>query len=210
MLSKDSMVSFKNPNDYFKFLEELKIPKSWRIETGLLNGRGKMIEEKSYVSKLRKVFNSKKLFRRNVSVAEIVSWLDGFVIIVRTLRELEKSIDKEQFLSLKIYLEYRIEMSKNRRIDYIFEYRNQLLLIEMRLSDRFPNISNVWQKKEIELIIYKELLSNYLSSKFNIIIYALVYMPEYDRNNLLLKNNKYNTDNIGHLSRYIQKYLLKL
>lgn len=210
MLSKDSMVSFKNPNDYFKFLEELKIPKSWRIETGLLNGRGKMIEEKSYVSKLRKVFNSKKLFRRNVSVAEIVSWLDGFVIIARTLRELKKSIDKEQFLSLKIYLEYRIEMSKNRRIDYIFEYRNQLLLIEMRLSDRFPNISNVWQKKEIELIIYKELLSNYLSSKFNIIIYALVYMPEYDRNNLLLKNNKYNTDNIGHLSRYIQKYLLKL
>jgi hypothetical protein len=75
------------------------------------------------------------------------------------------------------------------------------------LSSRFPNISNVWQRKEMELIIYKELLSNYIKNK-DIIIYAFIAMPEYNNTGKIDKNIKYNTQNINYFGDYIIEYLL--
>ena len=209
MLSSNSMISFLNPDEYLLFMKKLRISPNWRIEKGILNTRGKKIEKKSYVYTLTKVFSEKKLFYRKVSIAEIVSWLDGFVIITRLLRHLKANVDIGVYSKLEIYMEYKIEMSKNRRIDYVFKYENRLLLVELRLSDRFPNLTNVWQKKELELIIYKELLSNYIPPNIEVIIYALVFMPEYDLNTEIYKNSEYNENNVSHLANYILKYLFK-
>ncbi len=210
MLAKEAMMSFENPKEYLEFLSKLKFPESWKVENGLLNERGKRIIDKYYTLKLKQIFNEKKLFRRNVSIAEIVSWLDGFVLMTRVIKHLNLKVDEKCFSKLKIHFEYRIRMSKNRRIDYVFEYENRILIIELRLSDKFPNLSNTWQKKELELIVYKELLHNYLPHKTRIIIYAFIFMPEYNENSKILKNIKYNKENINFFVEYVMKYLINI
>lgn len=210
MLDKEAMRSFGKPQEFLEFLNKLKFPEKWKIETGLLNERGKRVSDKYYTSQLRQIFNEKKLFRRNVSIAEIVSWLDGFVLMARVIKNLEQKVEEKVFNNIKIHFEYRIRMSKNRRIDYVLGYENRILIIELRLSDKFPNLSNTWQKKELELIVYKELLNNYLPRHTKIIIYAFIFMPEYNESSKILKNIKYNFENINFFTEYIMKYLLNI
>lgn len=204
--SKDAMLSFSSYKAFWKFYHELNIPK-WHISTGLLNDRGRYIENRSYTHKLRAVFNEKKLFRRSVAIAEIVSWLDSYLILRRLFNRLKAKLGDDILKKMKIHCEYRIEMSKNRRIDFIFEYENKILLTEFRLSDKFPNVSNMWQKKELELIIYKELLSNYLPTGIKVMMFAFIGMPEIEQGQMIEKNIKYNEENIDFFARYIMKYL---
>ena len=205
--SKDAMLSFSSYKAFWTFYQSLNIP-NWHISTGLLNDRGKYIENKSYTNKLRAVFNEKKLFRRNVAIAEVVSWLDSYLILRRLFNILQAKLGDDVLSKMKIHCEYRIEMSKNRRIDFIFEYKSRVALIEFRLSDKFPNVSNMWQKKELELIIYKELLGNYLPSDLKIIMFAFIGMPEIEQGQMIEKNIKYNEENIDFFARYIMEYLI--
>ena len=208
MLKENSMLSFSNPNEFMNFYEDLDIYGSWKIQSGTLNYRGESIKDKLYVNKLRLIFSEKKLFRRNVSIAEIVSWLDSYCLIKRILVLLNEKLKiQELFDNLEIFCEYKIELSKDRRIDYILKYKKKLLLVEFRLSEHFPNMSNLWQKKELELIIYKELMSNYIGEDVRIYLYAFIAMPEFDNKRLLPKNIKYNKDNINYFCEYIMKYL---
>ncbi len=206
-MNKNAMIYFKNPSNFYNFYQQLNIYGTWKICIGKLNDRGSKIYSKSYTKKLRLIFNKKQLFRRNVSIAEIVSWLDNYIIMLRLFAYIENKIDKNTFSSISILLEYKINFSKNRRIDMILCYKNKILLTEFMLSSRFPNISNVWQRKEMELIIYKELLSNYIKEK-EIIIYAFIAMPEYSTTGKIEKNIKYNTQNINYFGDYIIEYLL--
>ena len=205
--SKDAMLSFANYKEFWSFYQGLNIAK-WHISSGLLNERGKYIENRSYTQKLRQIFSEKKLFRRNVAIAEVVSWLDSYLILRRLINVLRAMLTEDILEKMKIHFEYRIEMSKNRRIDFIFEYENRILLAEFRLSDKFPNVSNMWQKKELELIIYKELLSNYLPSNLKVMMFAFIGMPEIDQGQMIEKNIKYNEENIDFFARYIAKYLI--
>ncbi|TVP96603.1 MAG: hypothetical protein EA374_01010 [Acholeplasmatales bacterium] len=205
---KDAMLSFSNYNEFWEFYHSLNIPR-WHISTGLLNDRGKYIENRSYTHRLRTIFNEKKLFRRNVAIAEIVSWLDSYLILRRLLHLLRGMLKEDVLMKMKIHCEYRIEMSKNRRVDFIFEYADRILLAEFRLSDKFPNVSNMWQKKELELIIYKELLGNYLPTKVKVLIFAFIGMPEIEQGQMIEKNIKYNEENIEFFARYITQYLFQ-
>jgi hypothetical protein len=208
MLKNNSMLYFACPNEFMIYYEDLNIYGVWKIQTGNLNERGLFIKDKSYVSILKKQFSEKKLFRRNVSIAEIVSWLDSYIINKRIFSSLRELLNNdEKFYKLEIFCEYKIDFSKDRRVDYIFKFEDKILLLEYRLSDHFPNMSNLWQKKELELIIYKELMNNYLKDKYQIYLYAFIAMPEYDSGKILPKHVKYNNDNIKYFCEYIKKFL---
>ena len=150
----------------------------------------------------------KQLFRRNISIAEIVSILDSYSIMMRLIQQLEKMVGTERLKKLKMYSEYKIYFSKNRRIDYVLEYGNRLLLVEFRVSFTFPNLSSMWQKKETELLFYKELLSNYLPDDYKIHLFAFIAMPELDNGFWMAKHSKYNTDNVRFFSEYIKTFIL--
>lgn len=206
-MNNNAMIYFKNAKKFYDFYKQLDIYGTWKIYAGKLNDRGSKIHGKSYTNKLRLIFNEKQLFRRNVSIAEIVSWLDNYIIILRLFNYIENKTNNNISSNISILLEYKIKFSKNRRIDMILRYKNKILLVEFMLSSRFPNISNVWQKKEMELIIYKELLSNYIKNN-EIIIYAFIAMPEYNNTGKIDKNIKYNAQNIAYFGDYIIEYLL--
>ncbi len=207
-LRQNAMISFQKPSEFDDFYESLSIHGGWRVQSGLMNQRGESIKDTAYVNYLRKLFMNKNLFRRNVSIAEIVSFLDGYEFLSRILKSLKSKVASNIYDSVQIHLEYKIPYSKNRRVDFIFEYNDQILLTEFRLSADFPNQSGMWQKKEIELIIYKELMTNFLNNK-SIYLYAFIGMPEYLKLQKISKNILYNDNNVEFFVDYLVTYLLK-
>lgn len=204
---ENSMVYFEDLKDFKDFYKSLGIHGGWKIQSGLMNERGEKIKDTAYVNHLRKLFMKKKLFRRNVSIAEIVSFLDGYEFLFRIVTELEQKIDIIVFKQISLYLEYKIPYSKNRRVDFIFEFKENLLLTEFRLSRDFPNQSSMWNRKELELLVYKELMSNYLENK-RIYLFAFIGMPEYLNSSKINKNLIYNENNIDFFVDYLITYLL--
>ncbi len=116
-MKNDSLFYFSNPNDYSKFLENLNIYNEWKIGKGTLNSRGESIRNKRYTNYLRNKFNSKRMFRRSVSISEIVSWLDSFVIMRRFFDKLRRLIEDDEFNDIEIYCEYMVKLSKKMRVD---------------------------------------------------------------------------------------------
>ena len=206
-LKNNAMIGFNSPKEFFEFYTSLGILHEWKIVTGKMNDRGERIENRGYVHTLRKLFKEKKLFRRMVSIAEIVSFLDEYHLLKRILVTLKKKLDPEQYTSLKIFLEYKIPYSKNRRIDIIFQYGKKLLLFEFRVSATFPNQSAMWKKKELELMIYKEFMMNYLPKDYQLYLYAFIGMPEYHHNQKIEKHIMYNKTNIDFFVDYMMTYL---
>ena len=82
------------------------------MSKGFMNTRGEIIRHKSYANQLRKMFSVKKAFRREVSISEIVSWLDSFVMMTRIVECLRKTIPIDDYNKIEIYFEYIIKMSK--------------------------------------------------------------------------------------------------
>jgi hypothetical protein len=207
-LSKNAMISFQKPEQFNDFYQSLSIHGGWKIQSGLMNQRGEVIKDTAYVNYLRNLFMSKNLFRRNVSIAEIVSFLDGYEFLSRILKSFKLKVSSDVYDSVQIHIEYKIPYSKNRRVDFVFEYNDQILLTELRLSADFPNQSGMWQKKELELIIYKELMTNFLTNK-SIYLYAFIGMPEYIKLQKISKNILYNDNNIEFFVDYLITYLVK-
>lgn len=205
--SDNAMISFTEPRQFFEFYTSLGIIHDWKIVTGRMNDRGSQIENRSYTHKLRSLFAEKKLFRRMVSIAEIVSFLDEYYLLRLILLRLKKELSPEKYAELNIYLEYKIPYSKNRRIDVVFQVGKKLLLFEFRLSATFPNQSAMWQKKELELVIYKELMSNFLDSEYQLYLYAFIGMPEYELGKKIEKNIMYNETNIDFFVDYLITYI---
>ncbi len=208
ILKDDSMISFETPEQFRTFYENLLKGEQWKITTDTLNDRGYHSQDESYVKELRDLFNAKGLFRRSVSIAEIMSFMDSYYIMDKVFDALKKMLTPGDYNRINMCCEYRIKYSKNRRIDYILKYHNKILLIEFRLSATFPNMSSVWQKKETELLIYKELLNNYIPKECHILIYAFIAMPEYDKKRPIYKHIKYNNQNAQYFADYINEFLI--
>jgi hypothetical protein len=209
MFKNESMLTFDKLSKFEDYYNQFNIYSIWRIQKGLLNDRGHKIIDKPYAKELKRIFNEKNLFRRSVSIAEVVSWLDSYEIIRRIISKIIEKTDINKYQNIKLFQEYLIRLSKARRVDYIFMHENKILLVEFRISDHFPNMSNAWQKKELELLIYKELMSNYISNDYDIYTYAFIMMPEYDKNEPIIKNINYNNNNIEHFCEYLITYLLE-
>jgi len=204
----NSLLSFPKSSDFHSFYKSLDIYKEWKISTGKMNSRGHIIRSKHYSLQLQELFRSKNMFRRNVSVAEIVSWLDGYKIVERLLIKLHDDLPNYTFNQVEIYSEYMIRMSKKMRIDYILKYKEKILLIELRMVSNFDKIRPTWEKKKMELIIYKDLLENYLTDNIKIYNYALITLPEYDIRKKIQKHIDYNINQINHLKEYIIEFLI--
>jgi len=207
-LYENSLLAFENGYQFLHFYEGLDIYKEWKITTGTMNYRGELIRSKPYALMLQNLFAEKGMFRRKVSIAEIVSWLDSFKIIERLVKEMIKNFPNDVFMEVEILSEYKIRMSKKMRIDYIFKYKDTLLLLELRMVSKFEKLRPTWEKKKIELIIYKDLINNYFADTFRIINYALITLPEYQIKSEIPKHIDYNINQIKHLIRYITQFVI--
>lgn len=205
-MKEDSLFYFSSPSEFKSFAYDLNIYNGWSLQKGLLNDRGRKIRNKVYTNRFIDIFEKKGFFRKKVSLAEIVSWLDNISVILRILERLEKELTIEMYQSIYIVMEYRIKLSKNMRIDFILGYKGRMILLEMRTLCGFEKIRQTWQKKFYELMIYKELLSYYRTEK--IIIYSMIILYEYDGKSRVEKHYDYNCNQIIHISRYINEYLL--
>jgi len=204
----NSMISFDSLDEFNRFYSDFDFYSEWRITTAQNNVRGAIIRDKSYVNRIREMFAEKKLFRRNISIAEIVSILDSYSVMLRAFKELKQLCKQSEWNNIRLHSEYKIYFSKNRRIDFIIEYGARILLVEFRVSNIFPNVSTIWQKKESELLVYKELLRNYLPEPYRIHLYAFIAMSEYDKRQAIPKHIKYNKDNAKFFAEYVYEFII--
>lgn len=204
-----SMIKFLKVSEMNRFIDELDIYGGWKISDGMLNERGKHIIDKPYYMFLKDLFNRKKLFRKSVSVAEVISWLDSLVIMRRLAHVLYKKLTIDEYNNISIDMEHKIEYSKMMRIDYILHYKNASLLIEFRLVDSFNKIRPTWEKKKVELIVYKELMQNYTPELQRIYTYAMITLFEYKNGRQVEKNITFNNNQVEYLSNYILDIVIR-
>jgi len=205
-MKEDTLLFFNSPSELISFIYELDIYNGWKIQQGRMNDRGSKIYDRQYVKILRDAFNNRDFFRRKVSIAEIVSWLDTLTLVKRLLVSLRSQLDNEEYDGIKIYCEYMIQMSKKMRIDYVLEYDDRLLLLEFRTVSNFEKLRPTWQMKFHELLVYKELMGYYLPNQY-VRLYAFISMYEYEGNTLIKKHKEYNDNQVTHLTEYIKRYL---
>ncbi len=208
-MKNDALAFFKEPNDFNRFIYQFDIYNGWKIGKGTMNSRGELIRNKSYTRNLKKLFSDKNAFRREVSISEIVSWLDSFVILMRVIEKLRINLSSEEFVKVKIYFEYIIKMSKKMRVDFIIEYEDTLLLLELRMVNNFRKIRGTWSNKKGELLIYKELMNNYIDDKFKILTFAFISLYEYEGREEIIAHSHYNNNQVSFLVEYIQKFMIK-
>ena len=206
-MKEESLLYFKSPKELDDFILDLNIYNGWKIQDGIMNERGKLIEEKKYTKMLRELFKEKKFFRRNVSLAEIISWLDNLTLIQRLLQKLEIAVPVERFNSLEISVEYMIKMSKRMRVDYVIIYKKNILLLELRTVSSFNKVRPTWEKKFHELLIYKELMSYYIKDS-DIKCYALIPLYEYTSKIKTEKHIENNDKQLDYLVEYIKRYII--
>ena len=206
-MKENSLMYFVSPYELKKFYSKMRLYDGWRIRKGIMNDRGKLIEHKSYTIYLREIFRDKGFFRKDVSLAEIISWLDNMSIIIRLLDTLQKSLSHEQYNNIEICIEYMIDMSKRMRVDYILIFKNNILLIEMRMLSEFSKIRSTWEKKFRELLIYKELMGYYIKNK-NLLLYSFIFLYEYNENIVVEKQFDHNNKQVEYLAEFINRYLV--
>jgi hypothetical protein len=204
-----SLLYFHNPTDFSKFIEELNIYNDWKIEKGTMNERGESIRNKRYTNYLREKFNNKKMFRRSVSISEIVSWLDSFVIMKRFFDKLSDNIEDVEFNGIELCCEYMIKMSKKMRIDFVIRYKNIVILIEFRMVNNYTKIKTTWNKKKVELLVYKELIENYTQPDIRILTFAFISLYEYDGRVIDKAHYDYNNNQVDFLVKYFVEFVIK-
>ena len=207
-MREDSLLYFDNPDEMIIFIDKLDIYNGWKISKGTMNERGELIRNKSYSKLLRSIFSDKEAFRRKLSIGETVSWLDSFEIMRRVILELRQKISKDIYTNIGIHFENIIKMSKKMRTDFIFEYNNQILLLEFRMVNDYTKIRSTWSKKKGELLVYKELMCNYIDDKVKILTFAFISMYEYENRNKIASHVNYNNNQVSFLVEYIQKFMI--
>ena len=208
-MKNDCLLHFKNPYQFKNFIFELGIYNGWRIDCGLMNNRGKNIESRGYTKILRKLFEENKLFRKQVSIAEIVSFLDTFVHLERVLNLLISKEEQNIIKEIEILFEYKIEMSKMSRVDCIIKYKDRICLFELRTVDSFNKLKTAYDKKRIELMIYKDMMLNYMDKIDKIVVLPLIGLYEYKDKKLNQEFYENNLKNAEFACEYIQRYILQ-
>jgi hypothetical protein len=207
-MEKDSLLYFNNPLEFIKYIHRFEVYKDWKIESGLMNDRGGKVANSDFFKEIRRLFELKGVFRKKVSVAEMVTWLDTFVHLERLFNIIIANYDNDYIKDIKIGFEYVVQMSKKSRIDCVIKYRNNYCLFEFTTVNKFTKLKASFDKKRIELIIYKDMMYNYISNKSKIICYPFVGLFEYHdgiRNNKFYINNK---NNIAYAYDYLKAYIL--
>jgi len=204
----EALLYFQSPNEFKSFFDSLNIYNDWKITNGTMNFRGETIRNKSYAIYLRNIFNNKEMFRRSVSISEIVSWLDSFVIINRFFSSLRNKLSIEDYNQIELYCEYVIKMSKKSRVDFILKYKQTIILLEFRMINDFKRIKSTWDKKKLEMLVYKEMLQNYLDN-MKVLTFVFVSLYEYEEKNIDQIHVDYNNKQVDFLVEYTIKFVIE-
>ena len=73
----------------------------------------------------------------------------------------------------------------------------------------FKKIKGTWSKKKGELLIYKELMYNYIGADIRILTFAFISLYEFDHREEEFSHSHYNNNQVKFLVEYIQKYMIK-
>lgn len=208
-MKNDALLYFNSPREYLEYFKKLGIFHGWELQQGLLNNRGKFIRDKRYAQRLMNDFDSRDFFYKKVSCAETVSWLDNLELLRRFCILLDKKLDIHIYTKIQIYFEYMIKKSKRMRIDVVFEYEGKLLLLEFRMVDNFEKIKRTWDKKIQETLVYKELMSYYVTNLSNIYVFSLISLYEIYMGKPVKKHIAYNEKQLEFLAEYMISYLIE-
>lgn len=202
------MKEFYSLNEFYKFIRRYVNETKWRIYEGKLNNRAKNVAGTWYFDELKQMFNNKNLFRRSVSMAEIVSWMDNFIILERFIGKIVEKQPISILNNIKVKMEYVLEFSKLMRVDFAFSYKNRVLFLEFRTVNSFDIIKSTWEKKRLEQLIYKDIASLYLSDETKILSYVFISIFEYSNHKLIVKNKEYNLNQIDYfISFFIEIFI---
>jgi hypothetical protein len=80
-------------------------------------------------------------------------------------------------------------------------------LLELRTVSNFNKLRATWEKKFHELLVYKELMNNYLAHK-DLKVYALISLYEYAGKQKVYRHIENNEKQLDYLTDYLIKYTI--
>ncbi len=207
-MKKSTLLYFNNPMEFVKYIHKFEVYKDWRIENGLMNDRGYKVGESDFFMEMRNTFRSKDMFYKKVSIAEMTTWLDSFIHLERLCKLMIANFNIDKLNEIEIGFEYVVKMSKKSRVDAIIKYRGKYCIFEFSTVSSFNKLKPTFDKKRLELMIYKDMMHNYIEYPSKIICYPFIGLFEYNDEE---RNEKYFNNNIKNISYaydYLKNFLL--
>lgn len=174
----------------------------WKIYKGDSKSRYERIKDKKFTIYFKKHFE--KIYNIEANATTIISYFDTLSLIQRLI----KTIDDKVLNDIHVYMEFQIPYAENKRTDFIFVFKNTMLLLEMGSK---PSKSTIkfYNEKLVQVMQYEKLIQNLISPKINTIPYVILYDYEYDHdceseNHSIDKNIDENTKRIKKLAELIQ------
>jgi len=207
-MKNSTLLYFKNPMEFIEYINKFEVYRDWKIQNGLMNHRGFKVGGSDFFVEIRNLFDLKDMFYKKVSIAEMTTWLDSFIHLERLCKLMIANFCSAQLQEIEIGFEYVVKMSKKSRVDAIIKYRGRYCLFEFSTVSTFNKLKPTFDKKRLELMIYKDMMHNYIEYPSKIICYPFIGLFEYEDEE---RNEKYYNNNIKNISYaydYIKKFLL--
>ena len=195
---------FLNPSEFITYLSKLHFSSKWRIEEGTMNNRGAAIRNRRYSKKLKKYFSDANIFRKELSIAEM---FDSYIHLLRVLEFLELKVDETIYNNIEIVLEYVVDYSKGSRVDCMMIYNDNICIFEFTCVNKYEKMKTAFDKKKLELLIYKDMMYNYMVDK-RIFSFAFVSIYEYHHGVEIQKHIDSNHKQAEFAANFIERFLL--
>lgn len=204
-----SMAIFNNMGELASFTSDLD-DLSWQIEKEYLKDRVVYYSKLKLYQKLKKMFNDKQISIFPLKEEEIITWIDTLCLLKRLMILLfKKGVQTDK---ISIIMEYPLIFGNHMRADYLLIYDHLLIVLEFGMFNQDERRSEErYTKKLQESISYRQLLSNLVSDKIDVVNYVMIYRPEFSRLNKLRmeENIVYNSSELDKLCNFIT-HLVKL
>lgn len=207
-MNDNTLLYFGSPMEFVEYIHQFEIFKEWRIECGLMNDRGSHVAGSAFSIEMRKLFKEKDMFHKKVSIAEMTTWLDTFIHLERLCKLMIANFSIKQLKQIEVGFEYVVELSKKSRVDVIIKYSSKYCLFEFSTVNSFSKLKSAYDKKRLELMIYKDMMQNYIDYPSKIICYPFIGLYEYESGVRQDKFYSNNITNIAYAYQYLKKFLL--
>jgi len=207
-MKESTLLYFGSPMEFVEYIHRFEIYKDWKIQHGLMNDRGYLVGGSDFFVEIRRLFDLKDMFRKKVSIAEMTTWLDSFVHLERLCNLMIANFSKEKLDNIEVGIEYVLKMSKKSRVDVVIKYKSKYCLFEFSTVKSFSKLKTTYDKKRLELIIYKDMMHNYIEYPSKIICYPFIGLYEYENDKREEKFYRNNLNNISYAYEYLKKFLL--
>lgn len=180
----------------------------WKIWKGEFEKRYKSIKDKTWTLDFKKHFENE--YQRTAEATTLISYFDTLSLIQRLANEIDSYVSEK----IHVFMEFQIPYAEMKRTDFIFVFKNTVLLLEMGNSSEKKNRSTMYNEKLIQVMQYEKLVQNLISPKMYTVPYVILYDYEYDyeskeENYVVSKNVKNNNERISKLAELIQTLYYK-